>query len=436
MAKTCTICGIMSGTSRDGVDVAVVKVSGSFPSNKIKTLHSETFAYPAWLRSLLLKPLKDLSIEDISGLDFLLGEVYAEYALRAIQAAGLESGKVNAIGSHGQTLLHLPQGRALGERTVRSTLQVGSGAVIAQKTGILTVSDFRSADIAAGGEGAPLVPVYDYVVLRSSKKSRVAINIGGIANLTAIPRRAALGDVIAFDTGPGNCMMDAALRLRSGSEAAAGGEDASKPVRHADPDPGGGKAQASRHQGQPPLHGGAALASSRQAPPAFDRDGGLARLGETDAECVEEVLAHPYFSRKPPKTTGWEEFGEDYTRGLVDAMAARGGGTRDMLRTFAEITAATLANAIEDFVRPNMDVDEVIVTGGGSHNSALMGFLRQRLPEVPVDTGEAHGIDSDAKEACAFAYLAYLNLEGIAANIVSQAAGLEPAILGSVSPPA
>jgi len=388
MGKSCTMCGIMSGTSRDGADVAIVKISGDFPSNKIQQLYAETFGYPPWLKSLLLTPLKDLTVEDVSGLDFLLGEIYAEYALRAIQSAGLQPRDVEAIGSHGQTLLHLPGGRKLGEREVRSTLQAGSGPVIAQKTGVTTVSDFRSADMAAGGEGAPLVPVYDYAVLRSSKKSRLALNVGGIANLTAIPRKAKMEDVIAFDTGPGNCMIDSALRLRSG--------DAS----------------------------------------AFDRDGALARVGETDQECVDEVLSHPYFAREFPKTTGWEEFGEDHTRGLVEAMARRGRSTRDMVRTFTEITGLTIANAIEDFILPKMSVDEVIVTGGGSRNSMLMGLIKKRLPEIPVDIGEAYGIDSDAKEACAFAYLAYLHLEGIPANIVSQAAGLEPALLGSVSHPA
>ena len=410
MARTYTICGVMSGTSRDGVDVAIVKISGSFPSNKMKTLYAETYSYPPWLKALLHTPLKDLSLEDASGLDFLLGDLYAEYALRAIQSAGLEPDDVDAIGSHGQTLLHLPAGRKIGERIVRSTLQVGSGAVTAQKAGIMTVSDFRSADIAAGGEGAPLVPVYDYVLLRSSKKSCVALNIGGIANLTAIPKKARQDDVIAFDTGPGNCMMDTAVRLRA--------KDLSASDRDMAPANAGKGALA---------HVGSAA--------AFDRDGALARVGEVDDECVEEVLAHPYFARKPPKTTGWEDFGADYTRALVEAMAGRGRSTRDMLRTLTEITVATVANAIEDFVRPGMDVDEVIVTGGGSHNSMLMGLLKKRLPEIPVDIGEAHGIDSDAKEASAFAYLAYLRLEAIPANIVSQAAGLEPALLGSISEP-
>jgi anhydro-N-acetylmuramic acid kinase len=357
-------------------------------------------------------------------LDFLLGELYAEYALRAIQSAGLDSADLDAIGSHGQTLLHLPMGRKLGERTVRSTLQVGSGAVIAQKTGIMTVSDFRSADIAAGGEGAPLVPVYDYVLLRSSKKSRVALNVGGIANLTAIPKKARLDEVIAFDTGPGNCMMDTALRLRASNTSASG--------RDSDSDADRDGAPIKDHGGALARLGSGAVPGGDHAG-GFDRDGALARAGEPDEECIEEVLAHPYFARKPPKTTGWEEFGTDYTRGLIESMAGRGRATRDMLRTLTEITGATIANAIEDFIRPQMEVDEVIVTGGGSHNSMLMGLLKTRLPEVSVDTGEAYGIDSDSKEACAFAYLAYLRLEGIPANIVSQAAGSEPALLGSIS---
>jgi anhydro-N-acetylmuramic acid kinase len=409
------------------VDAAIVRISGSFPSNKVKTFYAETYAYPPWLKALLHTPLKDMSVEDVSGLDFLLGELYGEYALRAIQSAGLDPDDVDAIGSHGQTLLHLPGGRKIGERTVRSTLQVGSGAVIAHKAGVLTVSDFRSADIAAGGEGAPLVPVYDYVALRSSKKSRVALNIGGIANLTAIPKKARLEEVIAFDTGPGNCMIDTALRLQTAVGPQPGRDAGSAPDRNSTSPSDRGGALA-RLKGGAPLDGGLT--------PAFDRDGALARVGEPDDECIEEVLSHPYFARKPPKTTGWEDFGAEYTGGLVASMAGRGGSTSDMLRTLTEITGATIANAIEDFVRPQMEVDEVIVTGGGTHNSMLMGLLKKRLPEIPVDTGEAFGIDSDSKEACAFAYLAYLRLEGIPANIVSRAAGSEPALLGSISEPA
>jgi anhydro-N-acetylmuramic acid kinase len=237
-----------------------------------------------------------------------------------------------------------------------------------------------------GGEGAPLVPVFDYVMLRSSKVSRVALNIGGIANLTAIPRKAAIGDILGFDTGPGNCMIDTAVRLETGEDM------------------------------------------------GFDRNGALARLGDIDDACLREVAAHPYFSRTPPKTTGWEEFGETYTGKLVEAMAERGRSLKDIVRTLTEVTGKTIADAIENFVRPKMSIDEIIVTGGGSHNSMLMGALRRNLSDTAIDTGEAYGVSPDFKEACAFAYLAYLCFNGIPANIVSQAAGLRPAVLGAIYP--
>ena len=384
MSKSFIACGIMSGTSRDGIDVAIVKIDGKFPKNRIDLVHSESFDYPAALRSLLMSPPDNLTAEHVVGLDFRLGKIFGESAARAIENAGLRPDRVDAIGSHGQTLLHFPGGREVAGETVRSTLQVGSGAVIAQTAGVTTVSDFRSADIAVGGEGAPLVPVFDYVALRSSKRSRIALNIGGIANLTAIPRKADIGDIIAFDTGPGNCMIDTAVRLM-------GGDD----IR-------------------------------------FDTNGALARMGGIDEASLHEVTAHAYFGRKPPKTTGWEEFGEPYTRTLVDSMTGRGRSPKDVIRTLTEITAETIAGAIRDFVIPKMNVDEIIVTGGGSHNSMLMSSLRRRLPEVPIDIGEEHGLSTDFKEACAFAYLAYLCLSGIPANVVSQAAGLEPAILGAI----
>ncbi len=386
MSRPFIACGIMSGTSRDGIDVAIVKIDGKFPKNSIDPIHSESFGYPPGLRGLLMSPPESLTAEAIVGLDFRLGRIFGESAIKAIENAGLRPGKVDAIGSHGQTLLHFPRGRDLGGETVRSTLQVGSGAVIAHTAGITTVSDFRSADIAIGGEGAPLVPVYDYVVLRSSKHSRVALNIGGIANLTAIPRKAGVGDIVAFDTGPGNCMIDTAVRLKAGGEM------------------------------------------------RFDRNGALARLGDIDEACVREVTAHPYFSRTPPKTTGWEEFGEAYTRKVMESMSERGRSLKDIVRTLTEITGKTIADAIENFVRPKTSVDEIIVTGGGSHNTMLMGSLRRRLSGTAIDAGEASGMSSDFKEACAFAYLGYLCLSGIPANIVSQAAGLRPAILGAIYP--
>ncbi len=378
--------GIMSGTSRDGIDVAVVAISGRFPVNEVELIHSETQGYPAWLRRRLMVPAETLTAEDTASLDFLLGEIYGKAVLKALARAGLRPGDVDAIGSHGQTILHRPGGVKFGKRLIRSTLQVGSGAVIAQTAGIPTVADFRSADVAAGGQGAPLVPIFDYVVLHSAKKSRIALNIGGIANLTAIPKRAGLDDILSFDTGPGNCLIDAAVRLLTGG---------------------------------------------RQT---LDRDGSLARKGTPDAQEVKSVLRHPYFRRRPPKSTGWTEFGETYAEGIVRRMRRRRRSPADIVCTLTEATCESISRAVHSFVLPHKPVDEVVVTGGGSHNLVIMDGLRERLPGIMVDRGEAFGVPSDAKEAMAFAYLAYLYLTGIPANVISQNHNVKPAILGALYP--
>jgi anhydro-N-acetylmuramic acid kinase len=378
----------MSGTSRDGIDVAVVEISGSFPRHKIRLVHAEMRPYPRALRAMLMRPPSLLRAQDVATLDFWVGRVFGLAALKALAAARIATGAVSVIGSHGQTLLHRPGGVAAGGRLVRSTLQVGHGAVIARTTGITTVSDFRAADIAVGGEGAPLVPIFDYVTLASKSKSRVALNIGGIANLTAIPSGGGRRAVRCFDTGPGNCMIDTAARILSRGRL------------------------------------------------TYDRNGELARAGRCDGRELRRILAHPYFRRKPPKSTGWEEFGEAFTRSVVGRMRRRGLGGDVILRTLTEAVVESIAGAIEAFVAPAMSPDEVIVTGGGSRNAFLVDRLACRLdrsfPHVVVGAGEAFGINSDAKEACAFAYLAHLCLSGIPGNLASANAGLEPAILGSV----
>jgi anhydro-N-acetylmuramic acid kinase len=382
-------CGLMSGTSRDGIDVALVEITGRFPDNRVRLLHAETVAYPRALRAVLAVPHRRLRVADVATLDFAVGWRFAHAALHAIKRAGLKPEDIAVIGSHGQTLVHLPGAVKVGREWVRSTLQVGNGAVIAAFTGIPTVCDLRSADIAVGGEGAPLVPIYDYVTLRCKALSRVALNIGGIANLTAIPKGAPPDKVICFDTGPGNCVLDVAAAIVTGGRL------------------------------------------------KYDKDGRLARRGEVDRRWVAEVLAHPYFKRRPPKSTGWEEFGEEFTSAIVRKMTRgrRKDGPR-VLRTLTEAVAESIAGAVSRFVAPAMRPDQVIVTGGGARNGFLMECLTralvERFPRIVVGTGEAFGIDSDAKEACAFAYLAYLHLKGVPANLASQAAGLRPAVLGAL----
>jgi anhydro-N-acetylmuramic acid kinase len=403
MRRPLLACGLMSGTSRDGIDVALVKITGRFPDNRVRLVHAETVAYPRALRAMLMRSLSSLGARDVATLDFAVGRRFGLAAVRAIERAGFRRDDIEVIGSHGQTLVHLPQGIRLGNERVRSTVQIGNGAVIARLTGIHVVCDFRSGDIAVGGQGAPLVPIYDYVTLRSNTRSRVALNIGGIANLTAIPRGASPREVICFDTGPGNCLLDVAVRLATGGRR------------------------------------------------GYDKDGALARRGEVDRRWMASILAHPYFRRKLPKSTGWEEFGEDYVADVVRKMGrgrsrsrslsrrgARPGPRRAdgprVLRTLTEAVAESIAAGIRRFVAPAMRPEEVIVTGGGARNGFLMERIGLRLagdfPGILVKTGEAFGIDSDAKEACAFAYLAYLRLRGIPGNLASQAAGLQPAVLG------
>ena len=426
-------CGLMSGTSRDGIDVALVEIAGKFPENRITLIHAETVGYPPGLARLLgdlgasggesrrgsLGGAGWAGATHVAAADFWVGEAFGRAAGRAFVNAGLTKDDVCVIGSHGQTIFHFPEGLRVGRtrgirgigktrgKAVRATLQVGNGAVIARIAGVPTVSDFRSADLAAGGEGAPLVPIYDYVALRNPSLSRVAINIGGIANLTAIPAGGAAASVVSFDTGPGNCLLDLAVEIATDGRR------------------------------------------------KFDNGGALARKGDLDPRLLRRLLAHPYFKRRPPKSTGWEEFGRDLLRELwprAGRTAARQAGKRSpdrsravreaeasrVLRTLTEATAESIAAAVSDFVAPRMWPDEAVVTGGGSRNTFLLERLSKKLgerfPEIVVDRGEAFGIDSDAKEACAFAYLAYLHLACVPANLSSQAAGLPPAILGCLYP--
>jgi anhydro-N-acetylmuramic acid kinase len=377
----------MSGTSRDGVDIAFVEITGRFPCNTIRPIHAETVEYPQTLRAVLMFAPSELDSEKLAALDFALGEFYGKCVLQAMKRAGLEPGDVDVIGSHGQTIVHRPGGAKFGKKTVRFTLQIGSGAVIAQTTGVPTVSDFRSADVAVGGEGAPLVPVYDYVVLRSKTRSRVVLNIGGIANLTALPRGARLADIWSFDTGPGNCVLDVAVRLLTKGSL------------------------------------------------QYDEGGILASVGGADPATVERLLGHPYFKREPPKSTGWEDFGVEYTKQVIVDMIGGGVPRAYLISTLTGFVCRSIIDAIERFVEPRMEVEEVIVTGGGARNPRIMIGLQASLAAGVVD-GEAHGIPSDAKEAIAFAYLAYLHLKRVPANVISQNAGLKPAILGALHPAA
>jgi anhydro-N-acetylmuramic acid kinase len=338
----------MSGTSLDGIDVAIVDIRGK----RIEPVAFRSAPYPKAVRAALLGIS---TVAEVSRLNFELGELYAKAILALKQP-------VELIGLHGQTIYH---------EGGKHTLQIGEAAVVAERTGVDVISNFREADIAAGGQGAPLVPYVDWLLFRHRRKNRVALNIGGIANITAIPAGAKTSEVIAFDTGPGNMVIDALVTHMTGGKE------------------------------------------------TFDRNGRIARSGILREELLRALLKNPYFKRKPPKSCGREQFGMEFVRYLVATRAA----LPDLIATATELTVRSIAGAIPQG-------SEVIAAGGGVHNSFLMERLTKALA---VTTSAKYGIDPDAKEAIAFAVLAYENSRRRPGNLPSATGARHPVVLGKRS---
>jgi anhydro-N-acetylmuramic acid kinase len=363
----------MSGTSLDGIDVAIVEIRG----RGIKTIGFQTTAYSDRLRARLLKPEDS---REISRLNFELGELYAKAVLRAVRRYG----PVELIGCHGQTIYH---------EGGKHTLQIGEAAVIAERTGTPVVSNFRAADIAAGGQGAPLVPYVDYLLFRHLKRTRIALNVGGIANITAIPPNAAPEQVIAFDTGPGNMVIDALAQEFSN-----------------------GKLRC-------------------------DRDGKIAASGKPDVRLLDQLLSDSYYRRRPPKSAGREQYGAEF----VHRLKQSGLPMRDLIATVTALTARSIALAVREYgtgaaslrsieMRSiKMSSIDLIVSGGGVHNPCIMGMLAGYLPGVAISTSTDHGIGADAKEAIAFAVLAHETWLRRPSNLPSATGARHAAILGSIT---
>ena len=356
----------MSGTSLDGIDVAIVDIRGKRIS--VEAFH--TTPYPARVRQAILGVS---SAADIARLHFLLGELYAEAVLKSKLRPEL-------IACHGQTIHHEGEAVSYLGRKIASTLQIGEAAVIAERTGIPVVSDFRPRDIAAGGHGAPLVPFVDYLLFRHRRLGRVALNIGGIANITAIPGGATADQVVAFDTGPGNMVIDALV---------------------------------SEHT---------------QGKSKFDRDGRLAAKGHVNKRLLDQLVSGSYYRKRPPKTAGREQYGREY----VERLLATRLPMPDLIATATALTAAAIALAIERFAP--MRVDELIVSGGGARNPRIMDHLAALLPGVAIATSSDFGIDIDAKEAIAFAILGYQTWRGRPSNLPSATGARRPVILGKITP--
>jgi anhydro-N-acetylmuramic acid kinase len=349
------IAGIMSGTSLDGIDVAIIDIAGK----KIRTVAHSTTPYPSATRQRILDvPLAVSAAGDLSRLNFELGELYAKAVSTTCRRFKIPLQSIDLIGCHGQTIYH---------EGGKNTLQIGESAVIAERLNIPVVSDFRTRDIAAGGQGAPLVPFADSLLFSSTKRNRVALNIGGIANITV------LSSGIAFDTGPGNMVIDQLV-----------------------------------------------------SPKPFDRDGAIAARGRVNGPLLDSLLRDPYYKTKPPKTTGREQYGAPF----VERLLATNLPLEDLAATATALTAATIAIGVKRFAP---GAEELIASGGGTHNPQIMAQISAFLPDCRITTTAEFGIDPDAKEAIAFAILAYRTWNHQTGNLPSATGARRAVILGKVT---
>jgi anhydro-N-acetylmuramic acid kinase len=372
----------MSGTSLDGIDVAIIDITGSGFKSKINVLTSHSVPYPRKVREALLS-VSNVSTQtgDIARLNFLLGELYVEALEETVERAEIPLSSIKLIGCHGQTIFHEGQGAQYLGKKVASTFQIGESSVISERTGIDVISNFRERDMAAGGKGAPLVPYLDYLLLRHRGRGRIAVNIGGIANLTAIPPNTSTDRVIAFDSGPGNMVIDQLVsRITSGRQF-------------------------------------------------FDRDGAMAASGQPDPKLLAKLLRDKYFRAKPPKCAGREQYGAEFVTKLLDTELS----SEDLIATATALTAESIALGIRNFVMTEMRVDEVFVSGGGTHNPTLMRMFRKALDPIPVMETTEMGLDVDAKEAIAFAVMAYETAHARPSNVPMATGAKKSVVLGKVT---
>ena len=380
------VIGLMSGTSVDGIDAAIVEITGHGLETAVDLIAFETFLFPASVpqRILALCQPDTGRVDDICEMNFYIGHLFAEAVKHILQKSGMRANDISLIGSHGQTIHHLPKDAhtACNVSPYPSTLQIGEPAVIAHETGIPTIADFRVADMAAGGQGAPLVSYPDYLLFHDSEKTVGLLNIGGIANLTVLPVNGTFDSVCAADTGPGNMCIDAVV-----SEITKGAEH-------------------------------------------YDKDGTRAAQGTAHQPLINEWLKHPFFQLSPPKTTGREMFGHTYAMACLVACREHKLSDNDYIATLTELTVQTITDYIARFITGQNPIDTLYVSGGGVHNQTIMRRLGELLSDTAVESVDSSGISADAKEAIAFAILANETLHGNAGNLPSATGASVRKILG------
>ena len=374
----------MSGTSADGIDAAVVEIDKQ-EGFSIKLLHHAHIPWSPIISDEIIFACKaSAPVQRIVALNSLIGEHFAKAAMQVSLDSSIPLSEIDAIASHGQTIWHQPEPFDVGGTQARGTLQIGEPAIIAARTGCTVVSDFRAADMAWGGQGAPLVPFADFALFASPNESRCIQNLGGISNVTYLPAGGSLEDIIAFDIGPCNMLLDFVVRAAWRDKA-------------------------------------------------FDEGGKLALHGKADTEYAASLQDLPYFSQKPPKSTGREQFGVEWCSIIYDFLLRRGNNGRDILATCCDFIALTIANAYRDFLPKDVKLKTAILGGGGVKNQRLMNALKDYLPDLQIKTHTDFGVPNEAKEAMAFALLGYETLHGRPSNVASATGARRSIVLGKIT---
>jgi anhydro-N-acetylmuramic acid kinase len=386
--ETRTVIGLISGTSADGVSAVAIEIRGSGIKTEIQILAFETYKYPLPLRREVFKLFRPetSTVDKICDMNFVLGQVFAEAAIKLMAKSDLGFEDVDFIGSHGQTIYHIPIPLEFCGYKTRSTFQIAEPTIIAERTHTLTIADFRKADIAAGGEGAPLSPYLDYILYRSKSRNRILQNIGGIANFTYLPINSKIDQVIAFDTGPGNMVIDDLVtRFTKGAQT-------------------------------------------------YDKNGYFAQRGKVDEGLLNELLSHPYFSRAPPKTTGREMFGKNYASYIINKNKQSGLEFVDLIATITALTVESIVMAYEMLLLEGKEIDEIYLSGGGANNTSLVESLTARVAPIKVSLCDTLGISSEAKEAVLMAVLANEHIMNNPSNIPKATGASRAVVLGAQYP--
>ena len=380
------VIGLMSGTSADGIDAALARISGSGAQTETSLLRYRKAPFARDVRERIFRLFQpDCPVPEVCRMNFAIGELFAQAARDLMAECRLAPGDVDLIASHGQTICHLPEAGADGAATA-STLQIGEPAVIAERAGVTTVANFRARDVAAGGQGAPLVPFADFVLFHHPTTTRAIQNIGGIANVTLLPAGCSLEEVIAFDTGPGNMLIDGVVFHISDGDL------------------------------------------------TFDVDGRLAAQGTVRDDLLDWLMAHAFIGRTPPKSTGREEFGAAFLAQVLEKAGQWGVTARDLVATVTAFTAQSIAANYREFLSPRGPIDEIVLGGGGSYNPALRRMLQQALSGPAIYLHEDLGIPGAAKEALAFAILGNETMLGGASSLPGATGARGPRILGQIVP--